>query len=155
MVRPSPTVPAGRGGRPGTDLGGSVGGSVRRALGVAAAAASVLGMPAAASAVVDLGDGGTPALPDVDTRAAGAPTDAQRDAARATGAQVEWGRFGTPSSVFRAAGPLAQGVSGDDAAAAARAWLQDNATLFRLASLDDLDVVSAGPLSGSTTSYAV
>jgi extracellular elastinolytic metalloproteinase len=130
-------------------VGGSV---VRRALVVAAA--SVLAMPAAASAVVDLGDGGQ-ALPDVDTRAAVEPTAAQRDAARATGAQVEWGRYGTPSSVFRAAGPVAQGVAGADATAAARAWLQDNETLFRLASLDDLDVVSAGPLSGSATSYAV
>ena len=120
-----------------------------------ATAASVLGMPAAASAVVDLGDGGSPALPDVDTRAAVAPTDAQRDAARATYAQVEWGRFGTPSSVFRTSGPIATGIRGDDAAAAARTWLQDNRTLFRLSSLDGLDVVQSGPLSGSSTSYAV
>jgi hypothetical protein len=127
---------------------------MRRALVVVAAAASVLSMPAVASAIVDLGDGAQ-ALPDVDTRSAVAPTDAQRDAARATGAQVEWGRFGTPSSVFRASGPLAQGVAGADAATAARAWLADNQTLFRLGSLDDLDVVSAGPLSGSTTAYAV
>src|SRR5690349_1898961 len=101
---------------------------VRRALLVIVTAAAMLAMPAAASAVVALDEGGSGALPDVDTRSAVAPTDAQRDAARATHAQVEWGRFGTPSSVFRFGGPLAAGVRGDDAAAAARAWLGDNLT---------------------------
>ena len=128
---------------------------VRRALLVTAIAVSGLSMPAAASAVVDLGDGGARTLPDIDTRAAVEPTTAQRDAARATGAQVEWGQFGTPSSVFRASGPLATNVRGDDATSAARAWLNDNRTLFRLGTLDDLDVVQAGALANSDTSYAV
>src|SRR3954451_25115506 len=128
---------------------------MRRALLGVVTAAAVLTMPAAASAVVDLGDVGARALPDVDTRPAVAPTDAQRDAARAAGAQVEWGRLGTPSSVFRAAGPVATGVHGADATAAARAWLSDNRALFRLDSLDDLDVVSSGALAGSDASYAV
>src|SRR4051812_16587291 len=113
----------------------------------------MLSMPAAARGVIDLGLDS--ALPDVDTRPAIAPTDAQRDAARATGADVEWGRSGTPSSVFGVTGPVATNVAGNDAAAAARTWLNDNRTLFRLASLDDLDVVSSGPLAGSSTSYAV
>src|SRR4051794_2251504 len=105
----------------------------------------MLSMPAAAGAVIDLGLDS--ALPDVDTRPAIAPTDAQRDAARATGADVEWGRFGTPSSVFGVSGPVAANVAGSDAAAAARTWLNDNRGLFRLASLDNLDVVAAGPLA--------
>src|SRR3954470_14605456 len=128
------------------------GGSARRrgahrALLVAATAAAVLSMPAVAAAVVDLEAGGPAALPDVDTRPVVAPTDAQRDAARATGAEVEWGRSGTPSSVFRTSGPVASGVPGGDATSAARTWLSDNRTLFRLTSLDDLDVVSSGPLA--------
>src|SRR4051812_29826808 len=127
---------------------------IRRVPLIVATAVCVLGAPAVASAVVDLGLGGAQALPDVDTRPAVEPTDAQRDAARATGAQIQWGRSGTPSSVFSASGPLAT-VPGDDAAAAARAWLAANRTLFRLASLDALDVLSAGPLVGSDSSYAV
>src|SRR4051812_42303882 len=128
---------------------------VRRALLGMATGVSVLSMSAVASAVVDLGEGGAQALPDVDTRAAIEPTAAQRDAARATGAQVEWGRFGTPSSVFRSSRPLAEGVRADDATSAAKSWLRDNKELFRLSSLEDLDVVSAGALAGSDSSHAV
>ena len=118
-------------------------------------AACVLSAPVVASAAIDLEAGGSQALPDVDTRRAVEPTAAQRDAARATHSQVEWGRFGTPSSVFRADRPVAEGVRADDAAAAANAWLRDNLTLFRQSSLDDLEVESAEALTGSKTSYAV
>jgi hypothetical protein len=114
-----------------------------------------LSAPVAANAAVDLDVGATKALPDVDTRAAVEPTDAQRDAAKATHAQVEWGRFGTPSSVFRQDRPVAEGVEGDDAASAAKAYLKDNLTLFRQSSLDGLEVVSANALKGSKTAYAV
>jgi hypothetical protein len=120
-----------------------------------AVGACVLSAPVAADAAIDLDVGANRALPDVDTRAAVAPTATQRDAASKTHAQVEWGRYGTPSSVFRRDRPVAEGITADDAAAAAKAYLKDNLTLFRQSSLDGLEVVSADALTGSKTAYAV
>src|SRR4051812_828631 len=100
-------------------------GGARRALLVAATAASMLTMPAVAAAGVDLEVGEPAALPAVDARPAVAPTEQQLNAARATGAEVQWGRSGTPSSVFRTSGVVAT-VAGDDATAAARNWLNDS-----------------------------
>ena len=89
------------------------------------------------------------ALPDRDTRTGQIrPAAAQRADARALGARVNWNRFGTPSSLVDPGGALATGVRGATPAAAARAWLDANAALFRLDSADGLELQSDNALAG-------
>lgn len=75
------------------------------------------------------------------------PTDAQRAAAAALGADARWNRFGTPHSLFRVSGALASGLPSDPVAAA-REFLHANRPLFRLeaAEVDDLEVVGNTPV---------
>ena len=60
------------------------------------------------------------------------PTALQRTLARDLGAKVRWNQFGTPRSVFKRDGYLSWARKGDPAKIA-RAWVRDNAALFRLA----------------------
>ena len=94
-------------------------------------------------------------LPDFDSRAAVAPTDAQVAAANAVADEVQWDRFGTPSSLVNPGGFLAEKVQGKDATAAARAWLESNKALYKLSSTDELEVATSGALAGTDTAYAV
>ncbi len=61
------------------------------------------------------------------------PTAEQRSAAQVLGAEVRWNRFGTPASLIVHGGHLATGVAGASPVDVARAFLDANATLFRLA----------------------
>jgi extracellular elastinolytic metalloproteinase len=111
--------------------------------------------PAASQGVVQLED--EPDLwfdrhdTDVDTRTdTVAPSRAQLDAVEVLGATARWTRFGTAQSLIRHGGFLATDVAGDDAASAALAWLDDNRTLYRLDSLDSVDVDRTVQLTDDT-----
>jgi len=93
---------------------------------VALAALAVLAFPSVAAAAGDHGA-------DLDARrgSVGA-TQAQRDAADALGAEVRWNRYGTPTSLVKHGDYLATGVSGSDAVAVARTFLDAHAGLFKL-----------------------
>src|SRR5947207_151152 len=96
-----------------------------------AVAAAVLAAPGAALAVVQIADT-TTTLGDLDARTGSiAPTPAQLDAVQTAGAHVTWNRFGTPESLIKYGGFLATGL-GSDPVAAARQYISDNKTLFRL-----------------------
>jgi hypothetical protein len=89
-------------------------------------------------------------VPAVDTRTATvAPTAAQEAAAAQLGAEVRWNEYGTPQSLTRYGGYLASGVGAGSAAEAARAWLETNARLFRLASTDSLELACDAELGSS------
>lgn len=82
-------------------------------------------------------------LADLDTRLAApalAPTVTQLDLVDRLDATVRWTRFGTAQSLVRHGEFLATGVAGADPVAAARAWLDDHRALYRLDSLDQLEV---------------
>jgi hypothetical protein len=82
-------------------------------------------------------------LANLDSRSAVpaiAPTAAQIELASDLAATVRWTAFGTAQSVIRHGEFLATGVSGADPAAAARAWLDQHRTLYRLDSVDGLQV---------------
>ena len=76
-----------------------------------------------------------------------APTAAQVAAAERLGTRVRWTDFGTPSTLIRHGGYLATGL-GDDAPAAARAFLTANRELFRLTpeAIAELELVNDAPL---------
>jgi hypothetical protein len=59
------------------------------------------------------------------------------------GADVQWSRFGTPSSLVRFRGALARGVAGKNAVEVARSFARTNSALFRLspAQVAGLEVV--------------
>lgn len=102
--------------------------------------------PAAAPAIA-LGSLSDPVagLTDLDARGTAFPTAAQRAAAARLGAvDLQWNRFGTPSSILPADGVLARATSSDPVIAA-RAWLRDNAAVFGLTAtqVGALDVVNA------------
>ena len=121
---------------------------MRASLAATIVAGFVLLAPATALAA-DAAIDGTRALPDRDTRTGKIrPDAAQRAGARALGAQVNWNRFGTPSSLVDPGGALATGVRGATAAAAARAWLDANKALFRLDSTAGLELQSDSELAG-------
>jgi extracellular elastinolytic metalloproteinase len=82
------------------------------------------------------------------------PSAEQRSIADRVSTTVRWNSFGTPRSLLRAGGFLATGVSGADAEAAARNWLSANGALFRLASVEDLEVTQATRL-GTSPGYVV
>ncbi len=91
----------------------------------------------------------TRGLPDRDVRKGTLPpSKAQRADARSLGAVVAWNQFGTPSSLVDPGGALATGVGGATPEAAARAWLDDNAKLFRLGSTDGFALAGDAALSG-------
>jgi hypothetical protein len=93
--------------------------------------------------------GGQAALEDLDVRAAvREPGAVQRAAARALGGTVAWNRFGTPSSLVGSGGALGAPVGDATAEAAARAWLRENARLFRLGPGADLRLVRDSRLAG-------
>jgi len=90
-----------------------------------------------------------------DTRSGSvAPTSAQRSAVAQLGADVRWNRLGTPSSLIKYGGFLTTGIRADSAEAAARAWMQANASVFRLGSSDSLELLGASRFKG-TNAYAV
>ena len=89
------------------------------------------------------------ALPDRDVRSAELqPTAVQRAGARAIGTQVAWNQFGTPSSIVDPGGTLAVGVPGDSAEAAARAFVDAHADLFRGVAAKQLQLVNDSALAG-------
>jgi hypothetical protein len=95
-------------------------------------------------------------LDDLDTRAAApqiAPTAAQLDLVEQLDATARWTRFGTAQSLIRHGDFLATGIPGASPAIAARAWLDDHRTLYRLDSLDGLEVHNEVVLSDGA--YAV
>ncbi len=78
---------------------------------------------------------------DFDTRTKTvAPTAKQKEAVRLMGASVRWNRLGTPKSLIRHSGWLAEGVPGATAEAAARNWLNMNRALFKLADVSSLEL---------------
>jgi hypothetical protein len=82
-------------------------------------------------------------LPDLDARTGNvAPTAGQQAIVAQMGASVSWNRFGTPESLVKQGGFLAQGVSGATAAAAALNWVDANKALFRLGSTSGLKLMS-------------
>ena len=62
------------------------------------------------------------------------PTSAQRAAASRMGAAVTWNRLGTPASLSKRGKFLATGIRGQNAVAAARAWLNANKAVLGLGS---------------------
>ena len=83
-----------------------------------------------------------------------APTSAQRSAVAQLGAEVRWNRFGTPSSLIKYGGFLTSGIRAENAVAAARAFVDANAVLFRVGSSDSFELASSSPLQG-TNAYVV
>ena len=83
----------------------------RQMLGFLAAGAMLLA-PAEAFGVGSVHDHAS-GRDSLDRRGAGLkPSAAQRAAAARLGARVSWNRFGTPRSLFRADGWLAEGLAG-------------------------------------------
>lgn len=125
---------------------------MRGARSLAAAAAAGVGVLAAAAPAFGAANAADArhGLPDRDVRKGSAvqPTTAQRADARSLGAVVAWNQFGTPSSLVDPGGALATGVGGATPEAAARAWLGDNAALFRLDSAEGFALVSDAALAG-------
>jgi extracellular elastinolytic metalloproteinase len=122
----------------------------RHAVILAAVAAAALAVPSAGLAVVQIADVHEGGLAPLDTRTARvAPTAAQLRAVARLGADARWNRFGTPASLLRHGGALGAPVAGADAAAAARAWLATHKQLFRLSSVEGLELVGQTSLTGS------
>ena len=105
-----------------------------RRLTLALTAALLITIAAPVSGAVKIGDQ-APTRDSFDRRGMSQPTAAQRSAARATGARVTWNRFGTPRSLFKARGWLAEGLTGAPRDAA-REFVRRNAALFRLSEAD-------------------
>jgi extracellular elastinolytic metalloproteinase len=126
-------------------------------LGAAAltAALGVILLPASALPVAEIHD--HEGLADYDSRSGKiAPTSAQRAHAKrlAGTTRVRWNRFGAPSSIVRHGKFLARGITGKNAPAAARWYLNRHKSLFGLRSLDGLVLESSNRLVGSN-GYAV
>ena len=119
-----------------------------RRLAVAAIlAATLVAATSAAHGAVNI-EGLHERLPDLDVRTASVePTAAQTAAAARLGASVSWNQGGTPSSVYDLDGTLATGLQAASAAAAARAWLGQQESLFGLADSSDLTLVRDTVLS--------
>jgi len=121
-----------------------------RAAVVAACALFALALPAGGLAIVNLDDDA--GLADFDTRTASvAPTDAQTAAVDALGANATWSQFGTPATLLkRGGGNLATGIQAADAERAARAWLASVSSLYKLGSIDGLELYRTAPLGAGT-----
>jgi hypothetical protein len=109
----------------------------------------------------DSGDfpGAEKPLGDVDRRGPDlAPNAAARAALARLGrsARTSWNQYGTPHTLTRDHGFLATGIKGTPVQVA-RTFLKSNSGLYGLsaAAIDQLEVVSADPLPGSTTAWAV
>jgi hypothetical protein len=90
-------------------------------------------------------------IEDIDARAGSiAPTSAQKQIVQELGATVDWNRFGTPHTLIRHGGFLAEGLD-SDAATAARDFVSDNRILFRLSAerVQSLELVNDATLTGS------
>jgi extracellular elastinolytic metalloproteinase len=127
---------------------------VRRS--ILAAAVCALLAPASALAVGDVHEHASSSGGNFDSRSATvAPTPEQRATVAELGASASWNRFGTPASLRADDGWLAEGL-GDDAVAAARAFVAANAALFRLSSQSagSLELVNDVVLPG-TDAHAV
>ena len=121
-----------------------------RLVGAAIIAAGVLLPAGSAPAIVQLGDDDV-GRPDFDNRSGRlAPTAAQRELVRDLDARAEWNRFGTPSSLVRHGGYLDSSVAGRTAVSAARSWLQANRRLFRLSSVEGLELAADSTLRQSS-----
>jgi hypothetical protein len=83
--------------------------------------------------------GGKPAVPDVDSRPAVAPSAQAKAAAHKLGTAVDvtWNQFGTPASIVSrsATGWVSQGLKGS-AVQAARSWIASHRNLFNLTDAD-------------------
>jgi extracellular elastinolytic metalloproteinase len=80
-----------------------------------------------------------------------APTGRQEAVAAALKVTVRWNDFGTPQSLIRYGGFLAEGLPSDPATAA-RQWIADNRTLFRLSEegVEALELVNAAPIGAGS-----
>jgi hypothetical protein len=89
-------------------------------------------------------------LADLDTRTTSiAPSQAQLDAVADLGAVARWTDFGTPESLIRHGGFLAESIQAESAAEAALSFLDANRMLYRLDSTAGLKVVTVAPLGDS------
>jgi extracellular elastinolytic metalloproteinase len=112
--------------------------------------ALVIGIVGAVALAVPVSASAAEVLADVDNRQGSVQSTAAQEAAVAQmGASVDWNGFGTPHSLVRHGGFLAEGVSGATAVEAARSWVTANAALFRLGSAAGLSVYGDSPLAGS------
>lgn len=92
--------------------------------------------------------GETGRIPDLDARPGRvAPTPEQTAAAERMATSARWNRFGTPHVLIRHGGWLGAGFDGDPVAAA-RSFVGEHASLFRLSaeSVDGLEVLRVSPL---------
>ncbi len=113
---------------------------------VCAAVLAGLLIPGAAVSVVQHGEDAV----EFDSRTGKLrPTGAQRAAAKTMGAAVTWNRFGTPASLSKRGKFLATGIRGQNAVAAARAWLDANKAVFGLSSTAGLRLDSDARLTAS------
>jgi hypothetical protein len=78
-----------------------------------------------------------------------APTAAQHAIVGRLGARAEWNRYGTPSSLIKPGTYVATGVAGADAVEAAGDWLAANRQLFRLSTVDNLELDNDSKLAQS------
>ena len=121
-----------------------------RAALVCVAAGLALFAASTASGVVAIGEIHPVAEENLDTRTASvAPSAGQLEAVEMLGATARFNDFGTPQSLIKYGGFLAEGIDANNARAAARAWLEANRSLFRLSSLDGLELVADAALTGS------
>jgi extracellular elastinolytic metalloproteinase len=119
-----------------------------QAVACAAVLASLL-VPGTAGSVVQIADE-TADRADFDVRTGKLkPTQAQRAAAARLGAAVTWNRFGTPASLSKRGKYLATGIRGQNAVAAARAWLTANRAVLGLSSTAGLVLDSDTRLAAS------
>jgi extracellular elastinolytic metalloproteinase len=89
--------------------------------------------------------------PDLDARTGNVdPTSAQEQIVSSLGANVSWNQFGTPLSLIKYGGYLATGLSSDPVAAA-KTFITDNKTLFRLSDqgVANLQLLNDSPMVGS------
>jgi hypothetical protein len=78
------------------------------------------------------------------------PTAAQRAAVRALHAKATWNSYGTPSTLMRPGGFLTKQAAGKTAAIAARSWLAKHKVIFRLSSVQGLQLAADSKLSASS-----
>ncbi|CAN5596109.1 hypothetical protein BH20CHL6_BH20CHL6_17320 [soil metagenome] len=109
-------------------------------------------LPGTALGVGDTLEVHRPSLRDRDTRTGKVlPNSTQKSIVSSLGATVAWNRYGTPQSLLKRGGYLATGLSGQDAAAAARSWIVSKKALFRLSSVTTSNLVTLNdsPMVGS------
>ena len=125
-------------------------------LAVAVVASAALVVPGSS-----LGSGDIPEIrkrgkADVDKRSGVEPPGAaQREAVARLGARARWNEFGTPASVVKFGGVLADNVAGATAAEAARGWVRANKELFKLDDADVLQLSRDAKLEGSNAHAVV